>query len=448
MAEPAESADALRRGPFRAPTGTHDVLPPESARWQALVATFAIHVGRAGYGLIQSPMFEELGVFRRMGEGTDVVRKEMYDFLDKGGRHLALRPEGTASVVRAFVEHRPTTPWKVWYAAPSFRYERPQAGRYRQHHQVGVEAIGSADPDLDVEVIALLWDFYAALGLREVDLVVNSMGTPGDRRAYVDRLRGFLVGRIDELAEEDRLKVEAHPLRVLDSKRPETQAVTADAPTVLDGLTGAGAEHFQRVQAGLEALGIPFTVEPRLVRGLDYYTHTTFEFRSGALDAAQSTIGGGGRYDGLVESLGGPPTPGIGFGSGIERVLLTCDAEGVFGPPPPAVEVFVVDVTGGAEARALTVELRRAGIGADRAFDARSMKAQMKAADRSGASLVVIVGADELAAGTATIRDLRGGAGQHSVDRADLAEHLRRTLRRPDAGQPVTGSTRAGAPPA
>lgn len=431
MVDADEPAEPRRRGPFHAPTGTHDVLPPESGRWQALVATFAGHAGRAGYGLLQSPMFEELGVFRRMGEGTDVVRKEMYDFLDKGGRHLALRPEGTASVVRAFVEHRPTTPWKVWYAAPSFRYERPQAGRYRQHHQVGVEAIGSADPDLDVEVIALLWDFYAALGLTRVDLVVNSMGTPGDRRAYVDRLRSFLVGRIDELAEEDREKVEAHPLRVLDSKRPESQAVIADAPTILDTLTGEGAEHFERVQAGLVALGIPFTVEPRLVRGLDYYTHTTFEFRSGALDAAQNTIGGGGRYDGLVESLGGPPTPGIGFGSGIERVLLTCDAEGVFEVPPPAVEVFVVDVTGGAEARSLTRALRLAGVGADRAFDGRSMKAQMKAADRSGAALVAIVGADEVAAGTVTVRDLRGEGGQRSVPRSEVVDHLRRTLRTP-----------------
>jgi histidyl-tRNA synthetase len=420
-----ESTDAPPTGPFRAPTGTRDVLPPESARWEALVARFADHAHRAGFGLLQSPMFEELGVFRRMGEGTDVVRKEMYDFLDKGGRHLALRPEGTASVVRAFVEHRPTVPWKVWYVGPNFRYERPQAGRYRQHHQVGMEAIGSADPDLDVELVTLLWDFYASLGLTRVELVVNSMGTPADRRAYVDRLRSFLVGRIDELAEEDREKVEAHPMRVLDSKRRRTQEVTADAPDVLDDLSDEGATHFARVREGLDRLGIPYRVEPRLVRGLDYYTHTTFEFRSAALEAAQNTIGGGGRYDGLVESLGGPPTPAIGFGSGIERVLLTCDAEGVFDEHRSGVDVFVVDVFGGAQARALTTELRRAGVAVDRAFDGRSMKAQMKAADRSGARWVVIVGQDEVDAGVVTLRDLRGDRDQVTVGRDRLAAELR-----------------------
>ena len=309
------------------------MLPPESARWEALIARFATTVERAGYGLLQSPMFEEIGVFRRMGEGTDVVRKEMYDFLDKGDRHLALRPEGTASVVRAYVEHRPPTPWKIWYAAPSFRYEAPQAARYRQHHQLGAEAIGSPDPDLDLEVIALLWDFYAGIGLSQVDLVINTMGTPDDRIEFVKRLQSFLVDHIDELAHDDREKVEEHPLRVLDSKRPETQAVTEAAPRILDTLSPEAREHFDRVQAGLDTLAIPFRIEPRLVRGLDYYTHTMFEFQSRALDAAQNTIGGGGRYDGLVESLGGPATPAVGFGSGIERVLLSCDAEGVFPVP-------------------------------------------------------------------------------------------------------------------
>jgi histidyl-tRNA synthetase len=419
-----EASDAPTAGPFRAPTGTRDVLPPESARWEVLVARFAVHARRAGFGLLQSPMFEELGVFRRMGEGTDVVRKEMYDFLDKGGRHLALRPEGTASVARAFIEHRPTVPWKVWYAGPNFRYERPQAGRFRQHHQLGMEAIGSADPDLDVELITVLWDFYASLGLTRVELLVNSMGTPADRRAYIDRLRSFLVGRIDELAEEDREKVEAHPMRVLDSKRGRTRSVTVDAPDVLDTLSDEGAAHFQRVRDGLDRLGIPHRVEPRLVRGLDYYTHTTFEFQSAVLEAAQNTIGGGGRYDGLVESLGGPPTPAIGFGSGVERVLLTCDAEGVFDDEGSPIDVFVVDVVGGAEARAVTTELRRAGIGADRAFDGRSMKAQMKAADRSGASWVVIVGQDELDAGAVTLRDLRGDRGQSTVARDQLVARL------------------------
>lgn len=429
MPEPAPGSQASPRPErFAAPKGCRDVLPPESARWEALVALFAEHVERAGYGFTQTPMFEEIGVFKRMGEGTDVVRKEMYDFLDKGGRHVALRPEGTASVVRAYVEHRPTTPWKVWYAAPNFRYEAPQAGRMRQHHQLGVEALGSADPDLDVEVIALLADLYQQLGLRDVTLALNSMGTPDDRRTYTARLQSYLVDHLDELAPEDREKVEGHPLRVLDSKREQTRQATMDAPRITDELSPVARDHFDRVQAGLTALGIAYEVEPRLVRGLDYYTHTTFEFQSGALDAAQSTIGAGGRYDGLVESLGGPPTPGIGFGSGIERLLLACDAEHVFDVGDRGVDVFVVDVTGGGVARDLTTELRRQGLSADRAFDNRSMKAQMKAADRSGAAYVVIVGEDELANGTVTVRDLRADQGQQAVGRHDVVDHLRKLL--------------------
>lgn len=419
-----------RTEPYKAPVGTRDVLPPESDRWQALVAAFAGHVTRAGYGLVQSPMFEDAGVFARVGEGTDVVRKEMYDFLDKGDRHLALRPEGTASVVRAFVQHRPATPWKAWYAAPSFRYERPQAGRYRQHHQLGVEALGSPDPDLDVEVVALLWDFCAGLGLRQVELVLNSMGTAQDRRRYVDGLRGWLVGRIGDLDPADAEKVEAHPMRVLDSKRPVTIAAIADAPRITDALSADAVEHFERVQAGLRAVGVPFRLEPRLVRGLDYYTHTTFEFVSGALDQAQSTIGGGGRYDGLAESLGGPPTPGIGFGSGIERVLLTCDAEDVFAAPTPGIDVFVVDTAGGDAGRDLSIELRRAGLSADRAYDGRSMKSQMKSADRSGAHLVAIVGPDEAAAVTVTVREMTGDRTQHTVVRAAAVARITELLAR------------------
>lgn len=413
---------ASRTEPFKAPTGTRDVLPPESARWQVLIAMFAAHVGRAGFGLVQSPMFEEIGVFSRVGEGTDLVRKEMYDFFDKGDRHIALRPEGTASIARAWIQHAQgeAKPWKVWYAAPSFRYERPQAGRFRQHHQLGAEAIGSEDPDLDVEVIALLHDFYVSLGLKQVTLLINSMGTAEDRKRYIQDVGLWLNERIDTLDPKDAEKVSDHPMRVLDSKRPLTIAAIADAPRITDRLSPEAAERFARVQDGLSALGIEFNVEPRLVRGLDYYTHTTFEFVSGALDAAQSTIGGGGRYDGLIESLGGPSTPGIGFGSGIERVLLTCDAEGVFPATSGAIDVFVVDTTGGAAARDLTIELRRAGFSAERAFDGRSMKSQMKSADKSGASFVCIIGDDEAANGTVIIRDLRGASGQEVVDRSTL----------------------------
>jgi histidyl-tRNA synthetase len=408
---------------FRAPIGTQDVLPPESARWQALIATFARLADTFGYGLIQSPMFEDIGVFHRLGEGTDVVTKEMYDFRDKGDRHIALRPEGTAPVARAWVQHRPPTPWKVWYVTPAFRYERPQAGRLRQHHQVGVEVIGSPDPDVDVEVIALGHWFLAGLGLRRYRLVLNFMGTPADRAAYATQLQAWLTERAGDLAPGDVEKIATHPLRVLDSKAPETRAVLVDAPTMAESLDAASVAHGERVQAGLRSLGIDFAVDPTLVRGLDYYTHTLFEFQSDALGTAQSTILGGGRYDGLIEQLGGPATPGIGFGGGIERALLTCDAEGTFPGPEHRLDAFVVDTTGGSAAVVLTHRLRAEGLLTDRAFDGRSMKAQMKAASRSGARFAVIVGEEELAAERVTLRDLETGE-QSAVGLTHLPERL------------------------
>jgi histidyl-tRNA synthetase len=412
---------------FRAPTGTRDVLPPESARWEVLVATFAAHATRAGYGLAISPMFEEIGVFERVGESTDVVRKEMYAFETAGGDRLALRPEGTASIVRAFVEHRPTTPWKTWYVTPAFRYEKPQAGRYRQHHQFGVEGIGSDDPDLDVEIISLLWGFYGDLGLRRLRLKLNSLGDVACRPAYLDALRAYLNRRSADLTAQARETLTLNPLRVLDSKREGDQAVVAEAPRMIEHLCPGCAEHFERVRAGLETLGVPLELEPRLVRGLDYYTRTTFEVAADALESAQNAVGGGGRYDVLVEQMGGPPTPGIGFGAGIERILLACDAEGVFAGGDPGVEVFVIDTTGGTEALAITHELRRAGIGADRAFDARSMKAQFRAADRSGAELAVVIGPDELAASLVKVQSLNK-PDQQVVPRVELLDHIRKRL--------------------
>jgi len=366
-------------------------------------------------------------VFQRIGEGTDVVAKEMYDFQTKGDDHVALRPEGTASVARAYVQHRPDVPWKVWYATPAFRYERPQAGRYRQHHQVGVECIGSPDPDVDVEVIALGHTFLSTLGLREWRLVVNFMGTPADRAAYAKVLQKWLRKRSDDLAPDDAAKVDSHPLRVLDSKRAETRAVLGDAPRMVDHLDAASVAHGDRVQAGLQLLGIDFEIDDTLVRGLDYYTHTLFEFQSSSLENAQATLVGGGRYDGLIEQLGGSPTPGMGFGCGIERVLLSCDAEGVFPAPESRVDCFVVDTTGGEVATALCLVLRDAGVVTDRAFDARSMKSQMKSASKSGARVAVIVGEDEKAAGTATIRDLTVGE-QTTVDLERAVDHIRKVL--------------------
>jgi histidyl-tRNA synthetase len=403
------------------------VLAPESARWQSLVAHFATAVNRAGYGLVVSPLFEDVGVFARLGEGTDVVSKEMYDFTDKGDRHLALRPEGTASVVRAWAQHRPPLPFKAWYAAPNFRYERAQAGRYRQHHQVGVEVLGPTDADLDVEVIGLAASVVAGLGLSRVELLLNSLGDWVCRPAYTEALASFLSGRLDQLCDDHRRRALDNPLRVLDCKRRACRDATADAPRSVDHLCDPCRDHFARVRSGLEALGVDFTIETRLVRGLDYYTRTTFELAAGALDAAQNAVGGGGRYDGLVEALGGPPTPGIGFGLGIERLLLACDAEGVFPAPEAAVAVFVIDTTGGREALELTHELRRSGVAADRAFDGRSMKAQFKAADRSGARLALVVGERERADAMVTVRDL-GDGDQETVARSDVVAHVLKRL--------------------
>lgn len=420
---------------FQTSPGMRDILPPESARWRRFVEVFAQVVEGAGYGQVLSPLLEDLGVFQRIGDATDVVSKEMYDFVDKGGRHIALRPELTASVCRAYVQHRPLPPWKVWYSGSMFRYEKPQRGRYRQFDQVGIEVLGADDPFLDVEVMALGWEFFRALGLQQVTLILNSLGEPDDRARYVQALEAHFRAHLGELSPESRVTLDKNPLRVLDSKRPQDAPLVAAAPRIAEFYSDRAAAHFEAVQAGLRALGVPYTLEPKLVRGLDYYRHTTFEYQGGTLDSAQNALGGGGRYDGLVESLGGPPTPGVGFALGLDRTLLACDDEGVFAPPATAVDVFVVDTTGGGEALQITAQLRAAGIRADRAFENRSMKSQMKAADRSGAAFAVIIGTDELGAGTAVVRPLRAEptgddtrAGQSSVARDQLLHHLTKAM--------------------
>ncbi|MEY4600406.1 MAG: histidyl-tRNA synthetase [Actinomycetota bacterium] len=374
-------------------------------------------------------MFEDLGVFLRVGESTEIVTKEMYDFEDKGGRRVALRPEQTASVCRAYVEHRPVTPWKVWYAGPNFRYEKPQQGRYRQFDQVGVEVLGVDDPQLDAEVISLAMEFYRRLGLAGVQLTLNSLGDSGDRDRYASALRTHFSSNIDALSAESRATLERNPLRVLDSKRSEDAQLIAAAPRMADHLSTAAAEHFATVQSALRAAGVSFLVDDRLVRGLDYYRRTTFEFVSTSLTAAHTAIGGGGRYDGLVADLGGPDTPGIGFALGLDRTLLACDAERVFDAPRSRVEVFVVDATGGNEAGVICGLLRAAGIGSDRAYEQRSMKAQMKSADRSEAPLCIIIGDDERAANTAILRTMEGGS-QQTVQRDDLVSRVRQALGR------------------
>jgi histidyl-tRNA synthetase len=395
--------------PFKAPIGTHDVLGPESALWEGVVALFAESAYRYGFSLVMTPLFEDVGVFLRgIGEESDVFTKEMYVFEDRGQRRYALRPEGTASVVRAFVQHQPTTPWKAWYLTPAFRYERPQKGRYRQHYQLGVEVLGTDDPAVDVEVIALAAGFYRKVGLKRVTLLINSMGHAECRAAYVEILRDYLATHQNELCDEHRESWKTNPLRVLDCKKEACVGVTANGPMLIDYLCAPCREHFDHVVEGLSALGIESVLSPRLVRGFDYYNRTTFEFVADAFESAQNSIGGGGRYDKLAEELGGKATSGIGFGSGVERLLLARSAEGVASPLlNRELDLFVIDTSGDASVGVLVERLRRAGYATDRAYDQRSLKAQMKVADKSGARLALLVGTEEIASGEVTIRDLR-----------------------------------------
>ena len=412
---------------FKTSPGTRDILAPHSTRWRAFQELFAETVESAGYDYFIPPMFEDLDVFLRLGEATEVVTKEMYDFHDKGGRHVALRPEQTASVCRAFVEHRPTTPWKVWYSGPNFRYEKPQQGRYRQFDQVGIEALGVVDPYLDAEVIALASLFYSALGLRQFQLSLNTLGDEGDRAKYSAELAKYFLQHESSLSNDSKATLERNPLRVLDSKRDVDQEIIAGAPTIRDFISKQAADHFDAVLRALDALDIAYTINNRLVRGLDYYRRTTFEFVSTSLESAHTAIGGGGRYDGLVAALGGPPTAGIGFALGLDRTLLACDAENVFAPPNTNIDIFVVDTVDGAQAHDLCHQLRLHGFSTDRAYELRSMKAQMKAADRSGATIALIIGSDEVANSTIMLRPM-GSGEQYVVSRKDIFVELTKVL--------------------
>ncbi len=418
----------MARSSFQALPGTRDLTSPDTDRMRALVGAFADRATGAGFSQVVPPMFEDIGVFNRLGEASDVVAKELYSFEDKGGRQIALRPEFTASVCRMFAEQRPQTPWKTWYAGPNFRYDKPQKGRYRQFDQVGAEVIGSNDPDVDIELIALASGFFASLGLTTVTLLLNSLGDAADRPRYLAALRAHFEADLDALSEQSRTTLAVNPLRVLDSKRPADAAIVAAAPVLIDYISDDAADAFVRVQKGLDALGIAYELAPRLVRGLDYYTRTTFEFAATGLDAAQNAVGGGGRYDGLVADLGGPPEPGVGFALGVDRTLLACDADGVFAAPDISMEVWVVSTDPGLDALVITDELRRAGLRADRSVDGRSMKSQMKAADRSKAQVAVILGEDEVAAGTATVRPLRTQGDQITVPRTTLVSAVKELL--------------------
>jgi histidyl-tRNA synthetase len=382
-------------GKLQAPRGTFDVLPDDGRRRAALRRIAEEVFAGAGYGVIDTPVFESTELFARgVGETTDIVQKEMFTFEDQGGRSLTLRPEGTAPVCRAYLEHgmhKLPQPVKLWYWGPYFRHEAPQAGRYRQFNQVGIEAIGSLDPSLDAEAILLLAELLNRAGAKGIRVRLSSLGTPETRRAYSDELRTYLRAHEAELSEEVRGRLDANPLRAFDSDHPGTKAVMQGAPKLLERLTSEDEEHFQSVLALLDEAGQAYEVDPTLVRGIDYYTRTVFEFTSDAL-GAQSGVGGGGRYDGLIEQLGGPATPGVGFASGIERILMVSDLEA----PEEKTDVYVAHDGDGdpQEAFRLLRELRARGLSAQMEQAGRSLKGQLKQADRIGASWVLIVAGD------------------------------------------------------
>jgi histidyl-tRNA synthetase len=415
---------------FSPPRGTQDLLPPFSEAVEVLAAEAAALTRSFGFRRVDTPAFENTELFTRgVGESTDIVTKEMYTFEDKGGRNLTLRPEGTAPVVRAYLANRQNlpVPFKAYYVVPMFRHERPQAGRMRQHTQFGVEVIGTPAPAADVEVIVVGHRFLSDRGLQRFALHVNSIGDERCRPAYREVLIEFLDGRRDRLHPEHRDRYRQNPLRVLDCKEEACRAATEEAPRTIDHLCEDCRRHFEGVKTGLAEEGIEFEIDHRLVRGLDYYTRTAFEFVSEVLGPTQSTLCGGGRYDGLAEVLGGEPTPGVGFGLGLERAVLAMEREGLELPAPAGGSVFVVALGDEAshEARSLVRTLREEGITAQASLEDRPLKAQLKMADRAGAEYAAIIGEQELQDGVATMRRMSDGE-QESVKLTEVATWLRR----------------------
>jgi histidyl-tRNA synthetase len=398
---------------YQASRGTQDILPDDQPWWDYVYQTAARLCRQFRYGPVETPIFEDASLFQRVGEATDIVQKEMYVFKDRGDQELALRPEGTAPVCRAYLQHgmqNQPQPVRLWYWMPNFRYDRPQAGRYREHHQFGAEAIGDDDPAIDAEMIELLWRLYEDLGLTGITLHLNSIGDGNCRPQYLALLRAYYADKLDRVCDDCRARYEKNPLRLLDCKDQRCQFAVANAPAFADYLCGPCAQHFSRLRGYLDDIGIAYHLDPQLVRGLDYYTRTVFEVQP-LEEGGQSSLGGGGRYDGLIEQLGGKPTPGIGFGTGIERIIINLKRQEVALPEQAALEVYVAYQTpaAGAVAFKLSSDLRRAGIPAVVASGGRSLKAQMRHADSLGARRVAIIGERELADGAVTLKDLQDG---------------------------------------
>ncbi|MFE0645304.1 histidine--tRNA ligase [Streptomyces sp. NPDC058877] len=416
---------------FKAPKGTYDLIPPHSATYLAVREAISAPLRKSGYGYVETPGFEDVSLFARgVGESTDIVSKEMYAFETRGGDKLALRPEGTASVLRAALEanlHKQgNLPVKLWYSGSYYRYERPQKGRYRHFSQVGAEAIGAEDPALDAELIILADQAYRSLGLRNFRILLNSLGDKECRPVYREALQTFLRGL--DLDEDTLRRAEINPLRVLDDKREAVQKQLADAPLLRDYLCDGCKAYHEEVRALITAAGVVFEDDPKLVRGLDYYTRTTFEFVHDGL-GSQSAVGGGGRYDGLSEMIGGPALPSVGWALGVDRTVLALEAEGVELDVPGTTSVFAVAI--GDEARRLlfgkVTELRRAGIAADFSFGGKGLKGAMKDANRSGARLAVVAGERDLAEGVVQLKDMASGE-QQAITLDGLLEAVRSKL--------------------
>jgi histidyl-tRNA synthetase len=414
---------------MRAPRGVADILPADEPYWRWLRDTATRVAESYGYGEIQTPVFEYKDVFIRPGsEGTDLVDKEIYAFTDRGGDELALRPEGTAGVCRAYIEHGMSSwpqPVRLFYLIDVFRYDRPQAGRYRVHHQFGVEAIGDGDPAIDAEVIDLLNTFYAALGLRDLNLALNSIGDQVCRPAYLEKLRAYYADKLDKLCPDCQRRYHVNPLRLLDCKHEQCQPFKADAPKTIDNLCEPCAAHFSTLRGLLTELGISYAIDHSLVRGIDYYTRTAFEFQP-RVEGSQSTIGGGGRYDALIEQLGGQPTPGIGFGTGLERIILNLREQGVGPSDPGPPDAFIAVADGSAQGRAMVLarDLRSAALKAIVGASGRSLRSQMRQAGAFNARYALILGAEELASNTITVRDL-GTATQERVSPEEVVRRLK-----------------------
>ena len=408
-----------------------DLLPGQTPLWRQVEDTARAHFRRAAVQEIRTPLLEVTELFARgIGEATDVVGKEMYTFLDRGERSCTLRPEGTASVVRAAIQHGLLSQGaqRLWYGGPMFRYERPQAGRQRQFHQLGLELLGFADARSDVEAIAIAWDLLADLGVGGLALELNTLGSPDDRARYREQLVAWLEAHRDRLDPDSQARIHANPLRVLDSKHPDTQALLAAAPSLAEALSAESRERFAQVQAGLAALQIPMQLNPRLVRGLDYYSHTAFEITSSQL-GAQATVCGGGRYDGLVQQLGGPATPAIGWALGMERLVLLLSQASA--PPGQSIDLYVVSRGEAAEALALPLAraCRAAGLAVEWDASGAAFAKQFKRADRSGARYAAVIGDGEAAEGVVRLKDLRAEVAEQRLMLGDLPQHLLQACR-------------------